>query len=93
MDPVKPFTVKPSSPLKIKYIKTAKFCENDNTKDAVLEYLKSGGEITKFPDSPAGKTPDVNLHLGFTTDQLCGYGLEYELEEPGVVSALRYAIN
>ena len=48
-------------------------------KNQILEFLKKGGEITKFPNAPAGKTPEVNSAYAWIPDELFGSALMYEM--------------
>tara|TARA_R110000824_G_scaffold26616_2_gene91212 strand:- start:174 stop:413 length:240 start_codon:yes stop_codon:yes gene_type:complete len=48
-------------------------------KNQILEFIKNGGEITKFPSAPAGKTPEVNSAYGWIPDELFGSALMYEM--------------
>jgi hypothetical protein len=48
-------------------------------KNQILEFIKNGGEITKFPSAPAGKTPEVNSAYGWIPDDLFGSALMYEM--------------
>ena len=64
-----------------KRVKTAQFNESDTTKDAVLDYLKKGNTILKFPDSPRAKVPSVNMVNGHTVEAKIGFGHEYEIDE------------
>ena len=48
-------------------------------KNQILEFIKKGGEITKFPSAPAGKTPEVNSAYGWIPDELFGSALMYEM--------------
>ena len=83
MDAVGGIKVIPIKPLKIELLSEATFNSSDKTKDAVLAYLKGGGKITKLPDEPRGKTPDVNIQYELSPEELFGHGLEYELEQAG----------
>ena len=53
---------------------------SDN-KNQILEFLKKGGEITKFPSLPAGKTPDVNTAYAWIPEVLINSSLFYEMGE------------
>ncbi len=48
-------------------------------KNQILEFIKKGGEITKFPSAPSGKTPEVNAAYGWIPDDLFGSSLMYEM--------------
>ena len=91
-EPVKPLKVRnplvPVDQTKLKRVKTAEFRVGDTTKNQVLQYLRSGGTILKFPDEPRAKTPDVNVQFGHTMDELMGFGLEYDADELQVPDAL-----
>ena len=66
---------------KFKRVNTATFNPNDTTKEAVLEYLKKGNTILKFPDEPRSKIPSVHIRFGTTIEERMGFGFEYENEE------------
>jgi predicted nucleic acid-binding Zn ribbon protein len=51
---------------------------SDN-KNQILEFLENGGEITKFPSVPAGKTPDVNTAYVWIGDENLRSTLLYEM--------------
>ena len=48
-------------------------------KNQILEFIKKGGEITKFPSAPAGKTPEVNSAYGWIPEELIDSKLFYEM--------------
>jgi len=48
-------------------------------KNQILEFLKKGGEITKFPSVTAGKTPDVNTVYAWIPEELIDSKLFYEM--------------
>lgn len=75
----RPGVILPATPVPIKLKTTAEFNVTSTTKDAVLEYLKNGGKISKLPDEPQGKSPSVNIPFGYTSSELFGPALEYEL--------------
>lgn len=77
----------PSEPLKIELKTTAEFNTTSQFREAVLEYLKNGGKISRLPDEPQGKTPSVNIPFGYTPSELYGHGLEYELSVEASVEA------
>ena len=55
---------------------------NQNCSDnkiQILEFLKKGGEITRLPTTPPGKTPEVNSAYGWIPDELFGSALMYEM--------------
>ena len=52
-------------PKNTSYVTTAEFNPVDKTKDAVLEFLKKGGKIKKFPESPRAKIPAVSFKYDF----------------------------
>lgn len=66
---------------KCKHLTSAKFNPKDTTKPAVLEYLKKGNTILKFPDEPRAKIPAVSVRFGHNIETSMGFGYEYENEE------------
>jgi len=50
-----------------------------HNKNQILEFIKKGGEITKFPSATAGKTPDVNTVYAWIPDELIDSKLFYEM--------------
>ena len=57
-----------------------KFNQNcSDNKNQILDFIKKGGVITKFPNAPAGKTPEVNRAYGWIPDELFGSALLYEM--------------
>ena len=81
--PTKPININQNKD-KFKYLKTANFNPSDTTKSAVLEYLKKGNTILKYPDEPRAKIPSVNLKNGWTIEEKIGFGYEYENEQQDI---------
>lgn len=72
----------------LKRVKTAEFNSSDKTKKHVLKYLQSGGTILKFPDEPRAKIPEVGIKFGHSSDELMGFGLEFDHDELLVPDAI-----
>ena len=51
---------------------------SDN-KNQIVDFIKQGGEITKFPSAPPGKTPDVNTAYVWIGDENMRSKLLYEM--------------
>ena len=84
VNPIKkllPIKVQRKVPLKIELVTSAKFHSSDKTKDEVLAFLENGGKITKFPDEPRAKTPDVNVPFGHTMSEISGFGMEFNIDD------------
>ena len=60
--------------------KSPTFNQNcSENKNQILEFLKNGGEITKFRSATAGKTPDVNTVYAWIPEELIDSKLFYEM--------------
>lgn len=85
---VRRVAVKKDAPIEVKRVNVAEFRNGDPTKRHVLKYLQSGGTILKFPPDPRAKTPDVSIKFGHTSDELMGFGLEFDYDELIEIDAL-----
>lgn len=87
MEVLKPIVVREDHSL-LKRVNTAQFNDSDTTKPQVLKYLRSGGTILKFPDEPRAKTPSVGIRFGHSSDELMGFGLEFDHDELVIPDAI-----
>ena len=62
-------------------ITSCEFNPSDKTKEEVLDFLRNGGKITKYVDSPPLKTPDALPHTRQIREDMSVYGIEYTPEE------------
>ena len=62
-------------------VTSCNFNPSDKTKEDVLNFLKNGGKITRYIDSPPLKTPDALLHTRQIREDMTVYGIEYTPEE------------
>ncbi len=68
-------------PCHSKLVTTCTFNPSDTTKDYVKAFIESGGQITKYPDSPPNRTPDALPHTRQIREDMTVYGIEYTQEE------------
>ena len=75
-------SARPKPVLKIMRHTKPHFNQNCNSnKKEILRFIKKGGQITKLPSAPSGKSPEINMNYGWIPDELFGSALMYEIDD------------